>query len=80
MDKHLMASVYEIRGMREKAVAIYRDILKENPSDKKAENNLRRIATRKVATKGINESMLLYFKKAKTKIELYELERWLCGN
>lgn len=80
MDKHLMANVYEIRGEREKAVSIYRDILKENPTDKKAESALRRIATRKVATKGTNESMLTYFKKAKTKTELYELERWLCGN
>ncbi len=80
MDKHLVASVYEMRGMREKAVSIYRDILKENPIDKKAEDNLRRIATRKVATKGINADMLSFFKKARSKAELYELERWLCGN
>ena len=80
MDKHLVASVYEIRGEREKAVSVYRDILKENPTDKKAESALRRIATRKVATSGINADMLSFFKKATTKAELYELERWLRGN
>ena len=80
MDKHLMASVYELKGQREKAISIYRDILKSNPTDKGAEANLRRIATRKVATKGINNDMLTYFKKSRTKSELYELERWLLGN
>lgn len=80
MNKHLVASVYEIKGEREKAIAIYRDILRQNPSDKVAENSLRRIATRKVDSKGINSDMLSYFKKATSKVELYELERWLGGN
>lgn len=80
MNKHLVASIYEIRGEREKAVVIYRDILRENPTDKKAENNLRRIATRKIINKDINDNMLSYFKKAHSKEELYELERWLLGN
>ena len=80
MDKYLMASVYELKGQREKAISIYRDILKSNPTAQGAEANLRRIATRKIATKGINNDMLTYFKKSRTKSELYELERWLLGN
>lgn len=80
MDKHLVAAVYELKGGREKAISIYRDILKTNPSDKVAEENLRRIATRKIDTKGINGDMLVYFKRATSKAELYELERWLLGN
>lgn len=80
MDKHLMASVYEIRGEREKAVSIYREILRINPSDKRAENNLRRIASRKNFAKHANTDMLNFFKKASSIEELYELERWLGGN
>ncbi len=80
MDKHLLASIYEIRNEREKAMMIYRSILKSNPNDKKAEDNLRRIAQRKINTSGINTDMLNFFKKSQSKEELFELERWLIGN
>ena len=80
MDKHLLASIYEIRNEREKAMMIYRSILKSNPNDKKAEDNLRRIAQRKIYTSGINTDMLIFFKKSQSKEELFELERWLLGN
>lgn len=80
MDKHLVASIYEMRGEREKAVAIYRHILKLNPSDKKAEENLRRIAQRKIDVSELNVDMLNFFKKSQSKEELFELERWLVGN
>lgn len=80
MDKHLLASIYEIRNEREKAMMIYRSILKSNPNDKKAEDNLRRIAQRKIYTSGINTDMLNFFKKSQSKEELFELERWLLGD
>lgn len=80
MDKHLLASIYEIRNEREKAMMIYRSILKSNPNDKKAEDNLRRIAQRKIDISGINTDMLNFFKKSQSKEELFELERWLLGN
>lgn len=80
IDKHLLASIYEIRGEREKAMIIYRYILKQNPNDKKAEDNLRRIAQKKINNNGINIDMLNFFKKSQSKEELYELERWLVGN
>lgn len=80
MDKHLLASIYEIRNEREKAMMIYRSILKSNPNDKKAEDNLRRIAQRKINTSGINTDMLNFFKKSQSREELFELERWLIGN
>lgn len=80
MDKHLLASIYEIRNEREKAMMIYRSILKSNPNDKKAEDNLRRIAQRKINTSGINIDMLNFFKKSQSREELFELERWLIGN
>lgn len=79
MDKHLMASVYEIRGMKDRAMSIYREILRINPNDKSAESALRRIATRKHFTSA-NIDMLNFFKKARSKAELYELERWLGGD
>lgn len=80
IDRHLLASIYEIRGEREKAMIIYRYILKQNPNDKKAEDNLRRIAQKKINKSGINIDMLNFFKKSQSKEELYELERWLVGN
>ncbi len=80
MDKYLVAGIYEIKGQREKAIAIYRSILRQNPSDKIAEENLRRIAARGVSVEGANKDMLTFLQKARSRAELHELERWLLGD
>lgn len=80
MDKHLMASVYEILGDKQKATQIYRYILKENLADKEAESALRRVATKYPNIEGLNKDMRDFFIKARSEEELFELERWLSGN
>ncbi|MDE6886813.1 MAG: hypothetical protein K2P17_07240 [Helicobacteraceae bacterium] len=80
MDKHLMASIYEMRGEKEKVVKIYRNILTNNPKDKEAEESLRRIATKNININNLNKDMYNFFIKAENKEELFELERWLLGD
>ncbi len=80
MDMHLMASIYDIKGEKEKAVKIYRQILQNNQNDKQAEDSLRRLATKSLNIQGLNKDMYNFFIKAHSKEELIELERWLIGN
>lgn len=80
MDKHLVASIYEIKGHREKVAKICRSILASTPEDKLAEETLRRLATRSINTDGINKDMCDFFTKADSKDELNEIERWLVGD
>ncbi|RAX51380.1 hypothetical protein CCY99_09205 [Helicobacter sp. 16-1353] len=80
MNKHLMASIYDIKGEKEKVVKIYRQILSDNPNDKEAEESLRRLATKSINLSGLNRDMYNFFIKANSKEELAEFERWLIGN
>lgn len=80
MNKHLLANIYDIRGDKEKVVKIYRHILSENPSDKEAEESLRRLATKSINLDGLNKDMYNFFIKINSKDELIEFERWLIGN
>lgn len=79
MDRHLLASVYDIRGNKENVVKIYRGILSDYPDDIEAEESLRRLATKQMDISGLNVDMYNFFVKADSKEELIELERWLIG-
>ena len=79
MNKHLLASIYEIRGEKKKVARIYRDILSLDPNDIEAEESLRRLATRSINISGLNLDMYNIFLNADSKEKLIELERWLVG-
>lgn len=80
MDRHILASIYEIKGHKDRVAHIYREILRENPSDRRAEEALRRLATREVDTSALNADMYNFFIKAKSEDELVAFERWLIGD
>lgn len=79
MDKHLLASIYDIRGNKENVVKICRNILSIYPDDVEAEESLRRLATRNIDISGLNFDMYDTFINADSKEKLIELERWLIG-
>lgn len=81
MDKHIVASIYEISREREKAIMIYRQILLQNPSDTCSENALRRLVDNKHVQYTINKDMLDCFMDASSNFDsLNKFERWLIGN
>lgn len=80
MDKHIVASIYELKGQKEKALMLYRQILIENPNDSRAEESLRRLASKNINLEYLNKDMYNFFIKATTKDELIEFERWLIGD
>lgn len=77
MDRHLLASIYDIRGNKENVVKIYRNILSLHPDDIEAEESLRRLATRDINISGLNMDMYDAFINADSKEKLIEFERWL---
>ena len=79
MDRHLLASIYDIMGNKENVVKIYRNILSLHPDDIEAEESLRRLATRDININGLNMDMYDAFINADSKEKLIEFERWLIG-
>lgn len=77
---HLLASIYDIKGMKENVIKIYRKILVDHPNDIEAEESLRRLATKSLNIIDLNKDMYNFFIRANNKDELNEIERWLIGN
>lgn len=80
MNKYILANIYELKGEKEKAMKIYRNILNKNSNNKYAEESLRRLATKKIDVSDLNKDMCNFFIKADSKDELNEFERWLIGD
>lgn len=80
MDKHLLASIYEIKGKKSKAIDICRNILMNTPNDKLAQDTLYRLIKNDININGINKDMCDFFTKANNEDELNEIERWLVGD
>lgn len=76
MNKHIVAGIYDILCDKKKAIAIYRDILASNPNDREAEICLRRLVSREVNFKNINEEMYKLFLDSNEE-NLTKIEEWL---
>ncbi|MFP4333627.1 MAG: hypothetical protein ACLFQJ_10035 [Campylobacterales bacterium] len=72
-----LASIYELQGLKDNALEIYRDILKDNPNNKEAKIAIRRLSGIRKKYKGVNEEMKDFFIKMDSEVEFYEFERWL---
>lgn len=80
LDKYIVASIYEILGEKEKAIAIYRQILLQDPSDSYSEYLLRRLVDKNNIEYIVNNDMLNCFININNNDNLIKLERWLSGN
>lgn len=80
MDMHILASIYDIKGMKDNVVKIYRKILVDCPNDIEAEESLRRLATKNLNIVGLNQYMYDCFVKANSTDDLNNIERWLIGD
>ncbi len=80
MDMHILASIYDIKGMKENVIKVYREILVDSPNDIEAEESLRRLATKNINIVGLNKYMYNCFLKADSRNDLNDIERWLIGD
>ncbi|MDD5372260.1 MAG: tetratricopeptide repeat protein [Campylobacterota bacterium] len=72
-----LANIYELQGLKEEALEIYKEILKKDPSNSDAKIAIRRLSGMRKKFLNVNTQMKEYFVKMEEEIEFNEFERWL---
>ena len=72
-----LASIYELQGLKEEALEIYKEILKEDPTNKNARIAIKRLSGIRKNFDGVDKEMLEFFINMDSKPEFLEFERWL---
>jgi len=72
-----LANIYELQGLKEEALDIYKDILKKDPSNGDAKIAIRRLSGMRKKFLKVNQEMKDYFLKMESEVEFNEFERWL---
>lgn len=77
-EKHSYeASIYEAQGLKDEALEIYKNILKEDPNNQNAIDAVRRLSGFRSKHQDLNTQMLDFFINMKSDEEINEFKRWL---
>lgn len=71
------ALIYEAQGLKDDALEIYKNILKQDPSNKDALNAINRLSGLRKERVIKNEQMKEFFIRMKSDEEINEFKRWL---
>lgn len=77
MQTLTLANIYELQGLKEEALEIYKDILKKDPTNNEAKIAIRRLSGIRKKFLDVNTQMKDFFVKMDTDVEFKEFERWL---
>jgi tetratricopeptide (TPR) repeat protein len=77
MQTLTLANIYELQGLKEEALEIYKEILKKDPNNSEAKIAIRRLSGMRRKFLNVNTQMKEYFLKMDTEVEFKEFERWL---
>jgi len=77
MQTLTLANIYELQGLKEEALEIYKKVLKENPANSEAKIAIRRLSGIRKKFLHVNSEMKGFFIKMDGDIEINEFERWL---
>ncbi len=77
MQTLTLANIYELQGLKEEALEIYKEVLGRDPSNYEAKIALRRLSGMRRKFIGVNKEMKDFFIQMDDKIEYIEFERWL---
>ncbi|NPA66898.1 MAG: hypothetical protein GXO11_08465 [Epsilonproteobacteria bacterium] len=72
-----LANIYELQGLKEEALEIYKEILQKDPENAEAKVAIRRLSGMRKKFLGVDEGMKDFFVKMEEEIEFKEFERWL---
>ena len=72
-----LANIYELQGLKEEALDIYKEILKKDSNNSEAKIAIRRLSGMRKKFLNVNVQMKDYFLKMQEDIEYNEFERWL---
>lgn len=71
------ASIYESQGLKNEALEIYKNILKQDANNKNAIDAIRRLSGLRSNHEDLNYEMLDFFVNMKSEEEINEFKRWL---
>ena len=77
MQTLTLANIYELQGLKDEALDIYKEILKKDPSNSDAKIAIRRLSGMRKKFLSVNTQMKEFFLKMDSDIEFNEFERWL---
>lgn len=77
MQTLTLANIYELQGLKEEALDIYKEVLKRDPQNSDAKIAIRRLSGMRKKFLNVNSQMKDFFLKMDTEIEYNEFERWL---
>jgi tetratricopeptide (TPR) repeat protein len=72
-----LANIYELQGLKEEALEIYKEILKKDSSNSDAKIAILRLSGMRKKFLNVNTQMKEYFVKMEDDVEFNEFERWL---
>ncbi len=77
MQTLTLANIYELQGLKEDALEIYKEILKKDPSNTDAKIAIRRLSGMRKKFLGVNNEMKTFFIQMEEEAEFIQFERWL---
>ncbi|MCL4432205.1 MAG: tetratricopeptide repeat protein [Epsilonproteobacteria bacterium] len=77
MQTLTLANIYELQGLKEEALEIYKEILKKDPTNSDAKIAIRRLSGMRKKFLGVNNEMKAFFVQMDEKAEFIQFERWL---
>lgn len=77
MQTLTLASIYELQGLKEEALSVYKEILRKDPSNVEAKIAIRRLSGMRKKFLGVNQEMKSFFISMEEEAELIQFERWL---
>ncbi len=77
MQTLTLANIYELQGLKEDALEIYKEILKKDPNNADAKIAIRRLSGMRKKFLGVNNEMKAFFVRMDEEAEFIQFERWL---
>ncbi|MEA2110669.1 MAG: tetratricopeptide repeat protein [Campylobacterota bacterium] len=77
MQTLTLANIYELQGLKDEALDIYKDVLKKDPNNAEAKIAIRRLSGIRRKFLGVNKEMKEFFVTMDESVEYNEFERWL---
>nr|WP_321265564.1 hypothetical protein [uncultured Sulfurimonas sp.] len=77
MQTLTLANIYELQGLKEEALEIYKEILKKDLLNSDARIAVKRLSGIRKKFKNVNTQMKDFFIKMEADVEYKEFERWL---
>ena len=72
-----LAQIYELQGLKNEALEIYKEILKKDPKNSEARAAIHRLSGIRRHFKGVDKEMKRFFVEMDSDAEFAEFERWL---